>query len=381
MKTKLYSLPGLYTICLPLLLLLLGTNTASGQTYSIFPSSAEPSLQNENDGESIETGVRFRVTQNGMINAIRFYRSPSDIGAHHATLWTNTGDTLSSSGTVNLEPGGGWKVIELPEPVAVGPGKLYVASVYNESGFYVSTPFAYSVSDIGSGPVYGVAFDSSAKNGVYHQGGAGFPNTSYHASNYFVDVIFTPAAQLPIVLTQLNSVDTEFNANLDWQTESEDGIEGFEIQRSSNGWYYNTLTFVPATGGPGTVSTYSYTDANLNPGTYQYRLKIRGANGQFQYSTVSECTIDKGPGLIVFKNYPNPVSTNTTIHYLVPDQTKIRLAVFDMNGRMVRVVDEGVRDAGHHYASFDAGPLNRGVYIISLQGEGYDHATFRMLVN
>lgn len=380
MKAKFYSLPKLTVLSLSLALLLI-TNASVAQTYSIFPVSAAPSLLNENDGESIETGVRFRVTQNGMINAIRFYRSPSDNGTHHATLWTNTGDTLSSSGTVTLEAGGGWKVIQLPEPVAVGPGKLYVASVFNESGFYVSEPNGYCCNDLGAGPVYGIAFDSASKNGIYHPGGAGFPDRSYHSSNYFVDVVFTPAAELPIVLTELNSVDNEFDAQLSWRTESEDQIDGFEVQRSSNGWYYTTLAFIDATGGNGMARDYSYTDLNLNPGEYQYRLKIKGTNGKFQYSTVSNCTIDKGPGLIVFPNYPNPVTTSTTIHYLVPDATHVKLCVYDMNGRCVRILADEVKNAGHHYVTLDAGPLNRGLYIISLQGKDYKHATGRMLVN
>jgi hypothetical protein len=377
MKTKLYSL--LQNLCLFFLLIAFSQTTKS-QTYSIFPSSAAPSLQNENDGPAIETGVRFRVTQYGMINAIRFYRSPSDMSTNHATLWTHDGDTLSSSGTVTLETGGGWKTIALPEPVAVVPGNIYVASVFIKSGFYVAEPFSFCCNDLGSSMVFGLAYDSTAENGIYHSGGAGFPSTSYHASNYFVDVVFTPASELPIDLMELVEVNNEFDADLSWKTANESGIEGFEVQRSSNGWLFNTLSFIDAEGESTTVSDYSYRDLNLNPGLYTYRLKIKAANGNFQYSALTTCTIDPGKGLVVFPNYPNPVVGTTTIHYVVPEQSQVKLSLIDMNGRVVRVLVNGERNAGHHYVTLDAGPLNRGVYFYTLQSGSHKAATGRLLV-
>jgi|GEM_PF-4619495 len=381
MKTKFYSLPKLSLLSIFLTINVLVIENAQAQTYSIFPASASPSLQNENDGPSIETGVRFRVTQYGMISAIRFYRSPSDMGTHHATLWTNTGDTLSSSGTVSLEAGGGWKTIPLPEPVPVVPGNLYVASVFAQSGFYVSEPFGYCCNDLGAGPVYGIAFDSSAMNGIYHANGAGFPNTSYHSSNYFIDVVFTPAEELPIVLTELIAEDNEFDAKLSWRTESESDIDGFEVQRSTNGWLFNTINFIEASGTSNTPIEYSYTDVNLNPGMYHYRLKIKSVNGDFQYSALTNCTIDPGEELIVFPNYPNPSSGTTTIHYVVPEQTQVKLSLFDVNGREVRVLATGVKNAGHHYVTVDVSGMNKGIYFYALQAKGYKAATRALLVN
>ena len=59
--------------------------------------------------------------------------------------------------------------------------------VYKRQGNY----FAAGVT---SGPLYALSSGESGGNGVYRYGsGGGFPNSTYNASNYWVDVVFTTA--------------------------------------------------------------------------------------------------------------------------------------------------------------------------------------------
>ncbi|REL23938.1 T9SS C-terminal target domain-containing protein [Rhodohalobacter sp. SW132] len=62
------------------------------------------------------------------------------------------------------------------------------------------------------------------------------------------------------------------------------------------------------------------------------------------------------------QNYPNPFNPTTQIEYTLSDVQTVSLKVYDMAGRQVAVLANGVKQAGRHTATFDAGTLASGVY-------------------
>ena len=64
--------------------------------------------------------------------------------------------------------------------------------------------------------------------------------------------------------------------------------------------------------------------------------------------------------------YPNPSVTTATLRYTLPDAADATLAVYDVLGRRVAVLAEGVLAAGSHTATFDAAGLPSGVYVARL---------------
>jgi hypothetical protein len=65
--------------------------------------------------------------------------------------------------------------------------------------------------------------------------------------------------------------------------------------------------------------------------------------------------------------YPNPFNPVSTIRYALPEAGRVSLQVFDVSGRLVATLADGVRDAGVHEATFDASSLASGVYLYRLQ--------------
>lgn len=68
--------------------------------------------------------------------------------------------------------------------------------------------------------------------------------------------------------------------------------------------------------------------------------------------------------------YPNPLQTTATVRYALPEAADVRLAVYDLAGREVAVLAEGVRAAGVHDAAFDARGLASGLYLYRLEVDG-----------
>ena len=66
-------------------------------------------------------------------------------------------------------------------------------------------------------------------------------------------------------------------------------------------------------------------------------------------------------------NYPNPFNPETTIRFGVPEAAYVRLVVYDVLGRQVRVLVEGTRASGRHEVVFEASNLPSGTYLVRLE--------------
>ncbi len=69
---------------------------------------------------------------------------------------------------------------------------------------------------------------------------------------------------------------------------------------------------------------------------------------------------------VLHQNYPNPFGTSTAIEFEVAHAGNVSLEVYDMLGRRVAVLIEGVMAPGTHDVSFDASDLSSGMYLYRL---------------
>ncbi len=88
------------------------------------------------------------------------------------------------------------------------------------------------------------------------------------------------------------------------------------------------------------------------------------------------------PQLVLRRNVPNPFNPKTEIEYRLDRESEVRLEIFDLAGRLVRVLDSGLRPAGPHRAVWDGTdenghPLSSGVYFYRLN-RGEESLTRKM---
>ncbi len=83
--------------------------------------------------------------------------------------------------------------------------------------------------------------------------------------------------------------------------------------------------------------------------------------------SISDLPSDLPREIELFQNYPNPFNPVTVISYQLPVHSEVRLEVFDLLGRRVAVLVDGILEAGAHEAAFDASNLASGVYIYRIQ--------------
>ncbi len=76
--------------------------------------------------------------------------------------------------------------------------------------------------------------------------------------------------------------------------------------------------------------------------------------------------------LALEQNSPNPFGGMTTIPYTLAAPGRVSLVLYDVQGRPVRTLVEGVQPAGSHEVHLGADGLPNGVYYYRLEANGFE---------
>jgi len=69
---------------------------------------------------------------------------------------------------------------------------------------------------------------------------------------------------------------------------------------------------------------------------------------------------------LLCQNYPNPFNALTLIRYYLNEKSQVRLTIFTIQGKVVTVLDQGVKHSGSYMVRLDASHLHSGVYVCQL---------------
>lgn len=115
-------------------------------------------------------------------------------------------------------------------------------------------------------------------------------------------------------------------------------------------------------------------DRNFN--STEYTLEPAAAVGKFRGTSGTD---ENYAGAAVPKeyslsnNYPNPFNPSTTLAYSLPEESLLKVEVFDVIGRKVTTLIDGKKRAGNYKITWDAGNYPSGVYIFRFRAEGRRH--------
>lgn len=157
--------------------------TTGPDTYSFFADSDVSKVGTDSDNRPVELGLRFTTQQAGTLSAVRFLKARGDRSAHTVSVWSATGAKLAG-GVSSGESKSGWQQVALTQPVLLEAGAQYVVSYHTSSYRASDDYFAGRTAKAGPLTTTGV--------GTYKYGNGSFPTDSWHASNYWVDVVFAP---------------------------------------------------------------------------------------------------------------------------------------------------------------------------------------------
>jgi hypothetical protein len=261
------------------------------------PNAAVPSADRDSaDPTPAEIGVKFTADKFGTISGLRFYKAATNTGTHVGTLWSSTGQQLAQA-TFSGETASGWQTVNFSSPVAVQPNTTYVASYHAPNGHFAATgeyfyrtpaPAGQGGSIVDAGPLHaprntGTSLDTTT-NGVYaYSATTTFPTNSYGASNYWIDVIYTPTAAPGTVTNVTATAGGKTSANVNWSAPTTGGaVTSYRITP-----YVGSTAQTPTTinGSPPDTTT---TISGLTTGTtYTFKVEALNPNGAGPASAAS----------------------------------------------------------------------------------------------
>jgi hypothetical protein len=114
---------------------------------------------------------------------------------------------------------------------------------------------------------------------------------------------------------------------------------------------------------------------------YYWRVQALDSKGKSAYSSaasfITGATGIKSLGGLpasyaLSQNYPNPFNPSTTIRYDLPKNAYVRIVVYDVLGRVVATLADGVQTASRYALEWSPSGLSSGIYFCRIQARSVD---------
>lgn len=106
----------------------------------------------------------------------------------------------------------------------------------------------------------------------------------------------------------------------------------------------------------------------------EFKKRYNEAGGTLEFtipSDVESNSEDRIFNYTLYQNFPNPFNPVTTIRFQIPYSQKVELSIYDVLGREVTRLYDGIANAGINVVDFNAQNFASGVYIYRLKADNY----------
>jgi hypothetical protein len=189
-----------------------------------------------------------------------------------------------------------------------------------------------------------------------------------------------------VELTDFSACPTpDFDILIGWVIEATEGesVAGFNLYRrpvtesvknNVDDYKWTTVNSTLITG----ESPYTYLDDGVEPGvTYEYRLEAIVEGSAETLGTTTGTAGAQPVAFALYQSRPNPARGETVISFELPEDTDVTLSVYDLSGRRVATLADGLLPAGEHERAVSG--LAPGVYIYRLDAGDFV-ATQKMVI-
>lgn len=255
--SKLTLVASSVPIAIAALLFCSATSVAQAQSITLF-GNGSPMSAVFPDNNAVTLGVKFYSTQAGSISGIRFYRGATNSAGYVVKLFSGAGARLAqarSTGDTCTVPC--WEQINFSAPISIAANTTYIAAYYTSNGRYAGDNNGLTNGKT-STPLIAPASAQSGGNGVYTYS-TGFPNQTYKATNYWVDIAFTPSA--PALLMSFNPPTPKVPA----ATAKGTAVSTVSVKWSNGTQFTGVLGFGSPNGDDGGKFALSGNDVIINP--------------------------------------------------------------------------------------------------------------------
>ncbi len=189
-------------------------------------------------------------------------------------------------------------------------------------------------------------------------------NWNSYTDDIGIRAIISPLeSATPVEINSFYTVVENEKVILNWTTATEINNYGFEIQVSTNKTTeWETIGFVNGHGNSNSPNEYNFVDTTPHSETVNYRLKQVDTDGSFEYSEIVEVTLDKVYKYSLEQNHPNPFNPTTELNYTIPNDSKVKVEIYNTLGQRVAELVNINQNVGNHSVTWNAIGFSSGTY-------------------
>lgn len=177
---------------------------------------------------------------------------------------------------------------------------------------------------------------------------------------------------LPVELSGLTAVANGRDAVLRWETASETNNAGFRVEHRAGTDAWTQAGFVEGAGTTAEPQRYTFRVADLDAGTHAFRLRQVDVDGTTDLSDVVTVQMRPETAFVLSDVRPHPVRDGATFTLSVREAQDVTVEVFDLLGRRVKTLHDGVVAAGGQVdLQIDTAGMTSGMYLLRAVGEGH----------
>jgi hypothetical protein len=169
---------------------------------------------------------------------------------------------------------------------------------------------------------------------------------------------------LPLYLVQFTGKKETTGNLLEWITENELNLNGFEIERSSNSNNFTVIGTKNSAGSFGNRANYSFADITAPAGTSYYRLKMIDHDGKFSYSNMVVISSTQGGDFTISNVVPNPFIEKIGVTITLNKAEALQLQLIDFSGRLCSTKNIEGKKGNNLIEINNLGKLAQGMYYI-----------------
>ena len=238
------------------------------------------------------------------------------------------------------------------------PGNIFKVELSDASGSFVDPVEIGSLASVSLTGVIACTIPASTVNGSGYLIRTVSTNTAFIGTDTGADI--TISCSKPVSITTATVTPT--SAELTWET-TDCGVL-YEVQ-------YKAVA--DATWLTTTTASTSTTVVGLVPNTtYEWAVRticVESPLVQTEYTDTEEFntiqnSINDIPGFSSLNIYPNPVTETANVDFDLAVASEIKIELFDITGQSVRMVYNGLLNAGANHIVIEREGLSRGVYTL-----------------
>jgi hypothetical protein len=176
---------------------------------------------------------------------------------------------------------------------------------------------------------------------------------------------------IPVELVDFKARAEANNVVLQWQTASETNNAGFTVEQQETGGPWRDRGFVAGAGTTAELQTYDFRITDVAYGRHAFRLRQIDVDGTETLSSVTSVVVGLAEPFAIAA-YPNPFSETATLEVTVRETQRVRVAVYDLLGRRVVTLHDGVLHADRtKMLPWNGRGQASGMYIVRVEGETF----------